>query len=138
MAVLERLLPVLRETRVPIIVGYAYILAGWLAAAEFVDGDPDGASDAIRPLLEASEAFGPLGTGAALSLLAYFLGSTTGFLWEGPIPPWRRSVRLRFGRIRPELDWRSSRSDPRASFHSSITCEGWNDKTSHLWPLVSR
>jgi uncharacterized membrane protein len=109
--VLASLLPGLRELRAPLSAGYLWLLAAWLLVESHVAGRK-GATGVLGSLYELGTAAGAVGVAAAVSFIAYLVGSISEELWE---EPWRRAM----------LAWRRPRSDaPEAWKTPSLSNDG--------------
>ena len=126
MELLARIVPAIRETRVPLITGYAWVFAGWLSAARII-AIVDPGTDTPEPwslLWVVSKAFGVLGAfggGAALTVVAFLVGSGLGYLWDQV--SWRsfdfrpldvRALRDRAARTQTEAQLRLQLAPPLA------------------------
>ncbi len=92
MELIGRIVPAIRETRVPLISGYAWLLAGWLAVTTFTDIETtlNGPQEPVSLGWALARAFDPLegfGAGVALTVTAFILGSLIGFLWDLVLRP---------------------------------------------------
>ena len=89
MELLGRIIPAIRETRVPLVSGYVWLLAIWLSVAVGSDrfaGEPEPGSQ-LAVLREALGALGGLGLGIADSVTAFMVGSMAGFLADLLLKP---------------------------------------------------
>ena len=82
----ERLLPAIRDTRLPLATGFGWLFAAWIAWGHLVperhEVRPDSAQEQI---LRAFDGLGVIGTSIALSFVAYLVGSLIGYLVESTI-----------------------------------------------------
>ena len=87
MELLGRIVPAIRETRLPLITGYAWLLAIWLTttAVTTIETDLSGDLEPETAVWAISKAFGvlsELGLGIAVTVAAYMTGSLAGYLWD--------------------------------------------------------
>lgn len=105
---LSTLLPGIRELRVPLIVGYLWLLVLWLLFGQALLQVPS-AGGPIGRVQQLATYVGRPGTLAALSLTAYLLGSTVSVDRRHKLF-WRFSRRGRSGTVEEFLDWANSQS----------------------------
>lgn len=98
MTILERLIPSIREVRVPLVAGYAWTLLAWLAfgsslpSASEVRLEPD----SIEALfLRAWQEIGAAGQAAALTLTAYLVGTLVDDVLRSVLAPILSRLRRR-------------------------------------------
>lgn len=72
---LASLLPGLRDVRTPIMVGYSWLLTGWLIFANKLPKHRPPGNGPIAQLFDLSHLVGPAATVATLSVVAYILGA---------------------------------------------------------------
>ncbi len=86
MELLAKLLPALRETRIPLATGYAWLITGWLwfgdrvPTVEEVKAQTE--STPSQLIWRALSGLGDLGTVAAVSFTAYLVGTLLGAGWD--------------------------------------------------------
>jgi hypothetical protein len=72
---LTSLLPGLRDVRTPVMVGYSWLLIGWLIFAGKLPNHRPPGNGPIAHLFDLSHVVGPTATVATLSVVAYILGA---------------------------------------------------------------
>ena len=131
MELLGRIIPAIRETRIPLVSGYVWLLAIWLGLNEWTDvlvaltQDPPQGSI----LWAFTLAFGPasgIGTGLAVTFVAFMVGSTTGYVWDLFLRPLdERALRDRAAQQFAEAQLRFQIALPLAALVPLVISDRW-------------
>jgi len=137
MELLGRIVPAIRETRVPLITGYAWLFVIWLAFIVTDTGqsrlppEPEPGS-LLAVTQQALNALGGLGLGITVSVAAFMVGSLTGYLFDRVLTPLDvRALRDHAARNLAEAQLRFQLALP-----LTVGVLVVRDKTETLWWLV--